>query len=91
MIPLVMRLKVREKGKKGVNLWIPIILAWILLLLLMILLLPVVLLVGLILWKQGYGKVLLLFYPRFFVLLFSMSGLKIDVESKNSKIFFNFI
>jgi hypothetical protein len=26
-----------------------------------------------------------------FVLLFYLSGLKLDIESKNSKIFFNFI
>lgn len=91
MIPLIMKLRTQGRGKKGVNLWIPVFLVWILLLLLMILLLPIVLLAGLISWKQGFGKMLFLLYPMIFVLLFHLSGLKLDIESKNSKVFFNFI
>lgn len=91
MIPMVMRMTIQGKEKRRVNLWIPVILIWILLLALMLMMLPFVLLAGLILWKQGYGKALFLIVPMLFVLIFSMSGLKLDIESEHSKIFFNFI
>ena len=91
MIPLLMKMKVKGKEKRGVNLWIPIFLIWILLFLLMILFLPFVLLASLVLWRQGFGKVLLFLYPMVFILLFYLAGLKLDIESKDSKIFFDFI
>jgi hypothetical protein len=34
---------------------------------------------------------LLFFYPRFFNLLFSLSGLKMDIESVKEKIFMDFV
>ena len=91
MIPLMMRLEVSKKGKKGVRLWLPVFLAWILLLALMIILLPIVILVALITWYPGYGRSLLMLFPMLWVLLFNLLGLGLDIETKNEKILLNFV
>ena len=66
MMPMLMRLKVRPRDKKGVSLWLPVILAWILLWALMILIFPLMLLAALVTWRRGPGIMLLFIYPMLF-------------------------
>lgn len=91
MIPIFLKLNVRSKNGKGVNLWLPVILAWILLLFFLVLLLPLVALAAIFTWKSGYGKSMIMFYPRFGTLLFHLSGLKLDIESDRQKIYLDFV
>lgn len=91
MIPILLKLNVRGKTGKGANLWLPVILVWLLLFIFMLLFLPLVALAAIFSRKAGYGKSLAMFYPRFLDLLFHLSGLKLDIESGKEKIFLNFV
>lgn len=91
MMPFFLKLKVRKENSRGVNLWLPVILVWILLLMIMVALFPLVFLVSVFTWKRGWGKMLILFYPVFFTLLFCLSGLRLDIDTGDEAIYLNFI
>jgi len=87
MIPLMLWIRVKEEGKRGLALPIPLFLVWMLVGALLLLLLPLVLLAALLSWPWGWGLVLLKIYFHIFVMLGSMSGLKLDISSReNGKI-----
>lgn len=90
MIPMIARIRAFEDKKKKVNLFIPMILIWIIVFAILILIIPFVLLASILLWRRGYGKGILLFYFYFFYLLFSLSGLKVDVKDKKKEFFISF-
>jgi len=79
MIPLIMRLRVRKTGRKAVNLWLPVILALIPVILLLIAIFPLVLVASLLARIGGQGGMVLRLYALLFVVLFMMSGLRIEV------------
>ncbi|OGH05737.1 MAG: hypothetical protein A2W22_02055 [Candidatus Levybacteria bacterium RBG_16_35_11] len=91
MIPLLLRIRVRNEDHRGVNLWLPLFLLWLIVLPLLVALLPLVLLAALILWPSGKGKVLLYGYVMIFGLIGYMSGLKIDIRSRSNNIYINLI
>jgi len=88
MIPMIMKIHIHERGKKRIRLWIPMFLIWLLLFVLMIILSPIFLLVGIVAWIRGYGKIVLFALPMFFAVLWAMSGLRIHIEDKNKRIQF---
>jgi uncharacterized membrane protein len=91
MIPMIVRLDVRDPSQRGIVLLFPVILVWILVFALLIAVFPFVLVAALFTIGQGLGKRLLLFYPFFFGTVFALSGLRVDVMSHtNSKIFISF-
>ena len=91
MFPMVMRLEVRDRDRKGVALWFPVIVLWIILFALLIAVLPLVLIAALVTLRRGPGVRLLCFYPVFFAAVFAMSGLHVDVASHGSrKVFISF-
>jgi hypothetical protein len=81
MIPLWLWIRVEEQGKRRLALPIPIFLAWLLVGALLLLLLPLLLLAALLSWPWGWGKPLLQVYFHIFVMIGSLSGLKVDVSS----------
>ncbi len=89
MIPLTLRLRVRKKNGRVFDLWLPLFLIWLIVLPLLILLAPLILLAALILWYAGKGKIVLYSYFAIFRLIFCMSGVKIDIQSKGSIVLFN--
>ena len=86
MIPIFMRMKIKEKGKKGVRLFIPIILVWILLLALLLILLPFFLIAAILTFPAGIGFRILFFYPLILSLLNSLSGLAVHIENPEKEI-----
>ena len=82
MIPLWLWIRVEEKGQRRLALPIPLFLAWLLLGALLLLLLPLVLLAALLSWPWGWGKPLLRMYWQIFVLIGSLSGLRLDIDSR---------
>lgn len=76
-----MRMKIKEKGKKGFRLFIPIILIWILLFALLIILLPIFLIAAILTVPAGIGFRILFFYPLIFSVLNSLSGLAVNIEN----------
>lgn len=77
MIPMLMRMRIIEGGKKKVNLSFPVILLWIVVFAFLI--------AALILWPPGYGKIPLAVYGMLFSVIFSLSGLHIQVEDKKNQ------
>ena len=91
MLPMIMKMHIQKRGQRGVRLWIPVFLVWILLFVLMLVLLPLVLLAALLTIWRGPGLALLLFYPMVWSVLCSLSNLHVDVENETHKILFAFI
>ncbi len=89
MIPLMFRLRIKKKNCRGFGLWLPLFLIWLIVLPLLILPAPLILLAVLILWPAGKGKPVLYSYLAIFRLIFCMSGVKIDIQSKDHIVFFN--
>ena len=91
MLPLLVRFKVKEPGRRGFGLWFPVILIWIILAALMLVLLPFVLLAALITIWRGPGLKLLLVYPLLAAVLWNLGGLTIDVDQKDRVLLIDFI
>lgn len=89
MIPLILQLHIKEKTKRGFNLWLPLFLIWLIVLPLLLIPAPLILLMSLILWPAGKGKFILNAYLTIFRLIGSMSGVEIDRHSKNSIVCLN--
>ncbi len=82
MIPLWLWIRVEERGQRGFALPIPLFLVWLLLGALLLLLLPLVLVAALLSWPWGWGPALLKIYFHIFVMIGSLSGLKLDISSR---------
>ena len=90
-MPMMLKLKIPKQNGGRTTLWLPLFLIWILLLPLFILLFAVLLIAGLIAQIAGYGKSGFLLIPLIFSCLRNLGGLMIDVESKDEKIFIEFV
>jgi hypothetical protein len=84
-LPLMMRLRVQEPGKKNVRLFLPLFLVWLLLFPLLLLAAPLVLLVAALTWKSGRGRALLASIPLLIAVVWNLSGLHIQVEKPDSR------
>jgi len=91
MIPLLLRIRIGRKSHRGVSLWLPLFLFWLIALPFLIALLPLVLIAALILWPSGKGKPILCAYLMIFRLIGCLSGLKIDIRSVDNTIYINLI
>lgn len=87
MIPLILKLFIKKKDQRGINLWLPFFLVWLIALPLLLIFAPFFLLAALILWPTGRGKYILFLYFIIFNLIWHMSGLRIDIESKDSTVY----
>ncbi|UCC38830.1 MAG: hypothetical protein JSV96_13555 [Candidatus Aminicenantes bacterium] len=85
--PLFIRILIVQKGKNKIRLWFPFILVWLVFLVLAIALSPLILIAALVLWPSGLGKKLLMFGPMFFNVLNSLSGLYIQTQDQDSKVY----
>jgi hypothetical protein len=91
MIPMIMRLDIRNQDRRGVWLIFPVILVWIIAFAFLIAVLPLVFVAALVTFRRGPGIQLLLFYPLLCVAVFALSGLRVDVAShRNDKVFISF-
>jgi len=91
MIPLTMRISVRKNTGRIFSLWLPLFLIWLVAIPVIILLSPLVLLMSLILWPTRKGKIILYFFPVFFSLVWCMSGLNIDIQTKSGTFYLNLL
>jgi hypothetical protein len=80
--PCLMRLRLTDPNHRF-NLWIPLVLVWIIAGLLALALSPLILLLVLLLWPTGWGKFLWYLGPRFYDLICALKGLEVDVRSKD--------
>lgn len=87
MIPIFMKMHIREKNKNKIQLLFPLIIIWILMAAIMIALSPLILIAALISWPFGYGRSLLLIGPRLFIVIGALSGLVVQVEDSDDKVY----
>jgi hypothetical protein len=87
MIPLILKLRFKDKNQRRFGIWLPLFLIWLIILPLLALPAPLVLLVALILWPGGKGRLVLYSYLAIFNLIGNMSGLKVDIQSKDSIVY----
>jgi hypothetical protein len=89
MIPLILKLRIKDKNQRRFGIWLPLFLLWLIVLPLLALPAPVVFLVALILWPGGKGRLILYSYMAIFNLICNLSGLKVDIQSKDSIVYIN--
>jgi hypothetical protein len=87
MIPIFLKLHIYERNKNKIKLFIPLICIWILVAAIMIALSPLILIAALISWPLGYGRSLLLIGPRLFTVIGALSGLVVQVEGSDEKVY----
>ena len=87
MVPMILKLRVRDKEGKNFFIWLPLFLIWIIIFPLLLIPIPFVALAALIMWPEGKGPVIFYGYFTIFKLIGCLSGLKIDIESGNSTFF----
>jgi hypothetical protein len=91
MIPLLVKMKIPRGTKRPLILWLPLFIVWLILFAILLLILPVLLIAVLFTWHRGYGKIIILSYPMLVAVLWNLQGLLIDVESKEDRIYMEFI
>ena len=89
MIPLMMNLRVRGKTHRAIGFWFPFFLIWLIVFPFLLLAAPFILICALVLWHGGKGKLILYGFWTVFVIIGSMSGIKIEIQSKDADIFIN--
>ena len=87
MIPIFLKMHIREKNKNKIKLFIPLICIWILVAAIMIALSPLILIAALISWPLGYGRSLLLIGPRLLTVISALSGLVVQIEGSDEKVY----
>jgi hypothetical protein len=91
MLPMIVRFKHKDRGRRGFGLWFPVIIVWVLLAAVMLAVLPFLLLGTLFSLRRGPGLRLLLVYPLLVAVLWNLGGLTIDVEQERSAFLLDFI
>lgn len=91
MIPMLMKIRIPTGDDKAFNLYIPMLIIWLILIIIFLLVLPFFVIAAIFTWYKGYGKIILLIWPMIFSILFHLKGLMIDIEDKKNQIYFSFI
>jgi hypothetical protein len=87
MIPMILKLRIRDKNGKRFFIWLPLFLIWIIILPLLLIPIPFVALAALIMWPSGKGSIIFHGYFTIFKLIGYLSCLEINIESVNSTFF----
>jgi hypothetical protein len=87
MMPMILKLRVKDKEGKNFFIWLPLFLVWIIIFPLLLIPIPFVALAALIMWPSGKGFIIFHGYLTIFKIIGCLSGLEIDIESRNSTFF----
>jgi len=91
MLPFFIRLKVKNSGSRGVNLYLPMFPVYLLLLPLVLILLPFWLLYSLFASGTERGKMVYYMVPAFFELLCTTKGTEVYVDDRDSVVILKII
>lgn len=83
----LLRVRVSSKGKRNVNLWIPLFLVWPIVLALMVVLSPVALLLC-VFWRKG--RPVILAGPRILAACWATRGLEVRVDDGDDHVLVSF-
>lgn len=84
MLPMIIRLKVKSDEKRGINLFLPMLVIYILLLPFVLLAIPLWLLYSLFAADTGKGKMVFQMVPAAFALLCATRGTEVIVDDNDS-------
>jgi hypothetical protein len=87
MIPLILRLRVKDKNSRKFGIWFPLFLLWLIVLPILALPLPLILIASLISWQCGAGRKIWLAYIAVFVVIGNLSGLHFEINSKGENVY----
>ena len=82
--PLMMRIRVKNHGSRGINIWLPLFLIFPFFLILIVALAPLALLAAIVLLPFGMARMLLI-APAMFGIFHAMRGLEVDVDEENKE------
>ena len=88
--PEIMRLRISNKQRKRISLWIPLFPIWLILAAFAIALAPLVLIAVVILWPAGLGKLLFFSGPRIVSCLCALRGLEVNLEQGDRVLLISF-
>jgi len=87
MIPLILKLRIRDKNQRRFGIWLPLFILWLIILPLLAIPAPLIFLAALILWPGRYGRIILYSYFAIFTVIWNLSGLNLDIQSKDSIVY----
>ena len=90
MIPMVMRLEIREGNKRGINLWLPLFLLWILLLPLILLILLGWMILKTVSGIADSANHAALFIEAAVAVLRELDKLYVDIRTRDSRVRLHF-
>ena len=88
--PMLMHVKV-EKPDNSFGLWLPLFLLLPLALVVLIILSPLILIATIVLWPSGWGKWAWLALWGAIVSLWSLRGLKVDIQNQRESVFISIV
>lgn len=83
--PCLMRVRI-DKPDGKINLWLPLFIILPVVGVIMLILAPFVLVAAVILWRFGWGRLLLLAVPAIFACICAMRGLEVKVDQTQEKV-----
>ncbi len=87
MIPLILKLRIKDKNQRRFGIWLPLFLLWLIILPLLAIPAPLIFLVALILWPSKYGRLVLYSYFAIFTIIWNLSGVNLDIQSKDNIVY----
>ncbi len=91
ILPFYMRIKIKEEDKRGINLYMPMILIYLILIPFILLALPFWLIYSLAAAGTDKGKMVLNIVPAAYIFLCSSKGTEINVKDKKSEVILKII
>jgi len=85
--PMLMKLRLKEEGKRGIRLWLPLILLWPVALLVFLLVLPFLVLVSVF---HSKSRRMIIALPSLYRMICSLRGLRVEVEDTEEEVFVEF-
>ncbi len=90
MLPLILKINIKEKDNKGFRLWLPLFLIWLILLPFAIVGWVLLIVIGILATPLGHGRKFIFGPIALMRVLFSLRGLKVDVDSADDRVFVEF-
>lgn len=86
MIPLLLRMKVKQPERRPIMLCLPLFLIWLVFIPLVIGVSPLILIAAGVVKRRWHARLVLSVYPILFSSLWTLSGLHVKVEKDNKTI-----
>ena len=90
MIPMILKIRIPRKQSGFINLYLPLFILWILLFPFFLVFSLIIGLIGFFSWCIGKGNTIIHSLPIIFAILWNLQGLEIDVQDKETQIYFSF-